>query len=68
MPEVAIQTFGGTVLGLYSDALENEIFYLLNFSNCRLVFVEDEEQADKIMSLPESKELINLISMMNLRE
>ena len=61
LPEVAIQSFGGIVLGLYSDALENEIFYLLNFSKCGVVFVEDEEQADKIMSLNKSKDLVELI-------
>ena len=61
LPEVAIQSLGGTVLGLYPDALENEIFYLLNFSICKVVFVEDEEQADKIMSLPQSKDMVELI-------
>ena len=61
LSEVAIQSFGGTALGLYSDALENEIIYLLKFSACKVVFVEDEEQADKLMSLPESKVIIDLI-------
>ena len=42
LSEVAIQSFGGTALGLYSDALESEIVYLLKFASCKVVFVEDE--------------------------
>ncbi|MAI02363.1 MAG: long-chain fatty acid--CoA ligase [Rickettsiales bacterium] len=61
LSEVAIQSFGGTALGLYSDALESEIVYLLKFASCKVVFVEDEEQADKLMSLPDSDTIIDLI-------
>ena len=49
------------VLGLYSDALENEIEYLLELTSCETVFVEDEEQADKILSLTKLKDIINII-------
>ncbi|MAJ24266.1 MAG: long-chain fatty acid--CoA ligase [Rickettsiales bacterium] len=61
LSELAVQSLGSTALGLYSDALENEIIYLLKLSNCRTVFVEDEEQADKLMSLPRSTDIIDLI-------
>ena len=61
LSEIAIQSLGGVPLGLYSDALESEIVYLLDYSNCRTLFVEDEEQADKIMSLPDSQSKIDLI-------
>ncbi len=61
LSEVAIQSLGTTALGLYPDALENEILYLLKFAECKVVFVEDEEQADKILLLPNSNELIELI-------
>ena len=47
----SISIFKGIALGLYADALENEIEYLLKITSCETVFVEDEEQADKILSL-----------------
>ena len=61
LSEVAIQSLRAVPLGIYSDALQSEIVYLLDYSDCRIVFVEDEEQADKIMSLPNSKSKIELI-------
>ena len=59
--EIAIQSLGCIPLGVYSDALESEITYLIDYSKCRVLFVEDEEQADKIMSLSDSMSKIDLI-------
>ncbi|MDC3024109.1 AMP-binding protein [Alphaproteobacteria bacterium] len=59
--EIASQSLKAIALGLYSDALENEIEYLLQLTSCTVVFVEDEEQADKILSLDKLKEQIKLI-------
>ena len=61
LAEIAIQSLGGVPLGVYSDALESEITYLIDYSKCRVLFVEDEEQADKVMSLSESMSKIDLI-------
>ena len=59
--EIAAQSLKGVPLGLYSDALEKEIEYLLKLTSCKVVFVEDEEQADKIISIKELKNDIKLI-------
>ena len=59
LSEIAVQSLGGVPLGLYSDALESEIIYLLDYTDCRTVFVEDEEPADKMMSLPNSRSKID---------
>lgn len=59
--EIAAQSLKGVPLGLYSDALEKEIEYLLKLTSCKVVFVEDEEQADKIISIKELKDNIKLI-------
>ncbi|MBF96068.1 MAG: Long-chain-fatty-acid--CoA ligase FadD15 [Alphaproteobacteria bacterium MarineAlpha9_Bin4] len=59
--EIASQSLGGIALGLYADALESEIEYLLDLTSCEVVFVEDEEQADKILSLNNLKNQIKLI-------
>ena len=59
--EIAIQALKCSPLGIYADALNNEIDYLLKYSSCNTIFVEDEEQADKILSLEGSKNKISLI-------
>ncbi len=59
--EIASQSLGAIAMGIYSDALENEIKYLINYSFCEVIFVEDEEQADKIISLGKSISSIKLI-------
>ena len=59
--ETATQSLRSIALGLYSDALENEIEYLLELTSCETVFVEDEEQADKILSLTKLKDIIKII-------
>ena len=41
LSEIAVQSLGVIPLGLYSDALESEIVYLLDYTDCRTVFVED---------------------------
>ena len=56
-----LQALKGIPLGLYADALEKEIEYLLKLTSCQTVFVEDEEQADKILSLNDLKKKIKLI-------
>ncbi len=61
LAEIAVQSLGSIPLGVYSDALESEITYLIDYSKCRVIFVEDEEQADKVMSLPGSSSKIDLI-------
>ncbi len=59
--EIAVQSLRCVALGIYSDALETEIEYLISYSKCRVIFVEDEEQADKILSLDDSKNKVDLI-------
>ncbi|NDY58227.1 long-chain fatty acid--CoA ligase [Desulfovibrio sulfodismutans] len=49
--ELAIQALGGMALGLYQDAPAEEIAYILELSEARLVVAEDQEQVDKMLSL-----------------
>lgn len=51
--EIAAHAIGGMSLGLYRDALEEEIAYLIGYGEARLVFAEDEEQVDKLLGLAE---------------
>ncbi len=49
--EVATHAIGALSLGLYRDVLDEEAAYLLNYGEARLVFAEDEEQVDKLLTL-----------------
>lgn len=60
--EVAIQVLGGMALGLYQDSPAEEIEYIFELTECKLVVAEDQEQVDKILSfrdnLPNLKYII----------
>lgn len=43
----------GLSLGVYSDVLADECTFLLDFTEAKIIVVEDEEQADKVLSLGE---------------
>ena len=52
MGEIATHALGCKSLGLYRDALDEEVEYLLGFAGAVAVFAEDEEQVDKLLGLP----------------
>lgn len=52
--EIAVHAAGAVSLGLYRDSLEEEAQYLLDHAGARLVFAEDEEQVDKILSIADA--------------
>src|SRR6201984_1471777 len=49
--EIAAHAIGAMSLGIYRDALDEEVSYLLPYSEAKLVFAEDEEQVDKLLGL-----------------
>lgn len=49
--EIAAHALGALSLGLYRDALEDEVQYLLAFAGVKAVIAEDEEQVDKLLNL-----------------
>jgi long-chain acyl-CoA synthetase len=49
--EIATHALRALSLGLYRDALDEEAAYLLNYGEAKLVFAEDEEQVDKLLTL-----------------
>src|SRR5260370_872476 len=51
--EIAAHAIGAMSLGLYRDVLDEEAAYLLNYGEAKLVFAEDEEQVDKLLTLAE---------------
>jgi long-chain acyl-CoA synthetase len=49
--EIATHALQALSLGLYRDVLDEEAAYLLNYGEAKLVFAEDEEQVDKLLTL-----------------
>ena len=48
---LGIMSAGGITVGVYPTSAPEQIKYLLNHSEARLVFVENEEQLDKILAI-----------------
>src|ERR1700682_6307851 len=51
--EIATHAIGAMSLGLYREVLDEEAAYLLNYGEAKVVFAEDEEQVDKLLTLAE---------------
>jgi long-chain acyl-CoA synthetase len=49
--ELAAHAVGAMSLGIYEDALAKEVQYLLGYAEAKVVLVEDEEQADKVLEV-----------------
>lgn len=53
MGEIAAHAAGGMSLGIYRDALADEVAYLVTYADVAVIFAEDEEQVDKLLQLEE---------------
>ena len=49
--EVATHAIGAMSIGIYRDALDDEVAYLVEYAEVRLILAEDEEQVDKFINL-----------------
>lgn len=49
--EIAAHAIGAMSLGIYRDALDEEVSYLITYADVRVIFAEDEEQVDKLLNL-----------------
>ncbi|MGJ8527414.1 long-chain fatty acid--CoA ligase [Maritalea sp.] len=49
--EIAAHSVKAMSMGIYRDALEEEIAYLVNYAEPKIVVAEDEEQVDKFLAL-----------------
>lgn len=61
MGEVAAHAVGARSLGIYRDALDEEVAYLLDYAGAHLVFAEDEEQVDKLLNVADRLPLLRHI-------
>ncbi|WP_127088736.1 long-chain fatty acid--CoA ligase [Aquabacter cavernae] len=51
MGEIAAHAAGAMSLGIYRDALADEVAYLITYADVAVIFAEDEEQVDKLLQL-----------------
>ncbi|WP_035693341.1 long-chain fatty acid--CoA ligase [Azospirillum halopraeferens] len=51
MGEIAAHALGGMSLGIYRDAMDEEVAYLITYADVAVVIAEDEEQVDKLLNL-----------------
>ncbi|WP_237212899.1 AMP-binding protein [Falsiroseomonas oryziterrae] len=51
MGEIAAHAVRARSLGIYRDALDDEVAYLLAFAGAKIVLAEDEEQVDKLLNI-----------------
>ncbi|MBM6596478.1 long-chain fatty acid--CoA ligase [Microvirga sp. BT291] len=49
--EIAAHAVGAMSLGMYRDALAEEVLYLIDYGEAKVIFAEDEEQVDKLLDL-----------------
>lgn len=49
--ELAAQAAGAHSVGIYQDAITDEVHYIIEHADARFVVVEDQEQVDKLLDL-----------------
>jgi len=49
--EVAVQALGGAIVGIYPDSHLDQVEYIINHSDSKLVVAGDQEQADKMLAI-----------------
>lgn len=49
--ELAAQSIGAAVIGIYQDSVAEEVQYVLQASDARVIVAEDQEQVDKIIEI-----------------
>lgn len=51
--DLATETIGGVVVGIYPTNPSYELGYIVRHSECRLIVCGDQEQVDKVLELPD---------------
>jgi len=60
--ELAAQAIGGASVGIYQDSVAEEVRYLVEASDARVIVAEDQEQVDKIIEIwPQLRGVLKVI-------
>ncbi|MGO1192824.1 MAG: AMP-binding protein, partial [Nesterenkonia sp.] len=53
--ELAAQSLGASVVGIYPTSIGSELEHIISSANARIVVAEDQEQVDKLLTLVEEQ-------------
>ncbi|MEJ2587544.1 MAG: AMP-binding protein [Deltaproteobacteria bacterium] len=59
--ELAVQSLGGAIVGVYPDSHLDQVEYIINHSDSTFVVAGDQEQADKILDIKEKCPLVKKV-------
>lgn len=51
MGQIAAQCLGGVSVGLYTDSVPDELQFIIDHSDAKIIMADDQEQVDKILSI-----------------
>ncbi|MFN7694232.1 MAG: AMP-dependent synthetase/ligase [Burkholderiales bacterium] len=67
LADLAIQSAAGTANGIYPTDASSQVQYLCQDSAAKLIFVEDDEQLDKVLEVRDQLPLLRWIVVMNMQ-
>lgn len=59
--ELAVQSAGGTAVGIFVDCISSEVKYYVEHSDSKFVVVHDQEQVDKLLGIKDQLPLLNKV-------
>lgn len=59
--ELAVQSLGGAIVGIYPDSHLDQVEYIINHSDSIFVVAGDQEQADKVLDIKEKCPLVKKV-------
>ncbi|KSW12640.1 hypothetical protein CF15_01215 [Pyrodictium occultum] len=59
--EVGAQSIGAATVGIYKDSLSDEVAYILQLSDARVVLVEGQEQLDRVLEVIDKTKVEKII-------
>ncbi len=59
--QLAVQAMRGTVIGIFTDCLPDEVKYFISHSNARFILAHDQEQVDKVLEIKNETPMLEKI-------
>ena len=59
--DLATMSAGGTIVGIFTDAIPSEMEYVITHSEAVIVFAKDQEQCDKLLEIKEQIPLAKVV-------
>lgn len=59
--ELAVQSAGGAVVGIFADCIPSEVKYYVEHSDSEFVVVHDQEQVDKLLEIKQELPLVKKV-------